>query len=58
MKEIQDIKVNVVLDQSLSKTRQSEINGGSSHYPQALIKAMQSTTMAGLNKTKITSIKQ
>jgi len=31
-------KINVVLDQSLSKTRQSEINGGSSRYPRALTK--------------------
>jgi len=34
-------KINVVLDQSLSKTRQSEINGGSSCYPQANHQAMQ-----------------
>ena len=34
-------KVNVVLDQNLSKTRQSKINGGSSRYPQATHQAMQ-----------------
>jgi len=34
-------KINVVLDQSLSKTRQSEENGGSSRYPQATHQEMQ-----------------
>jgi len=34
-------KINVVLDQSLSKTRQREINGESSRYPQATHQAMQ-----------------
>jgi len=34
-------KINVVLDQSLSKARQSEINGGSSRYSQATHQAMQ-----------------
>jgi len=45
-KEIQDIKVIVILDQSLSKTQRAKINGGSSRYPQALTKAMQSTNPA------------